>query len=60
MTSLTVITFEIGQSAGKISKFVMIEYDIPSTTERLSANYDESSILSLLKIQSTPFKILRK
>jgi hypothetical protein len=29
-----VITLEIGQSAGKVSKFVMIEHDTPSTTER--------------------------
>jgi len=32
MTSLIVITFEIGQSAGKIPKTVMLGYGIPSTT----------------------------
>jgi len=40
MTWLIVITLRIGQSAGKISKFIMVEYGIPSTTARVSVNND--------------------
>lgn len=35
MTSGIVITFKIGQSAGKVSTFAMLEYDTPSTTTGL-------------------------
>lgn len=43
MTSGTVITLRIGQSAGKVSKsvegnFVWLGYGTPSTTERLKMN----------------------
>ena len=37
MTSLIVITLEIGQSAGKEPNFVMLEYGSPSTTARVWA-----------------------
>lgn len=52
MTSLIVITLRIGQSAGKLSKFVMIEYDNPSTTARVLVDKDDLINLNLLKIQS--------
>ena len=55
MTSLIVITLEIGQSAGKVSNFVMIEYDTPSTTARVSVSNDSLINLNLLKIQSSPY-----
>ena len=55
MTSLTVITLRIGQSAGKVSKFVMTEYDTPSTTARVSAFYDVLVRLRKLKIQSNHY-----
>ena len=37
MTSLIVITLEIGRSAGKEPNFVMLEYGSPSTTARVWA-----------------------
>ena len=57
-----VIKLEIGQSAGKVSKSVMIGYDTPSTTEcilifsmpRVSVDNDSLINLNLLKIQSSP------
>ena len=47
MTSLIVITLRIGQSAGKLSKFVMIEYDNPSTTARVLVDKDDLINLNL-------------
>lgn len=35
MTSGMVTTLRIGQSAGKVSKFVKLEYEAPSTTARV-------------------------
>ena len=55
MTSDIVITLRIGQSAGKISKSVMLGYDIPSTTARVSVDNDGLINLNLLKIQSSPY-----
>jgi hypothetical protein len=49
-----VIRLEIGKSAGSVPKSVMIGYGALSTTERMSVNNDGPSILSWLKIQSTP------
>lgn len=54
MTSGIVKTIEIGQSAGLLPTSVMIGYGRLSTTERVSANYESLTNLSLLKVQSTP------
>jgi hypothetical protein len=54
MTSLIVKTLRIGRSVGKVSKFIMIEYDTPSTTARVSVDNDGLINLNLLKIQSNP------
>ena len=59
MTSGIVITFKIGQSAGKVSKSVMIGYGTPSTTARLSVDNDSLINLNLLKIQSSPLGKLK-
>ena len=56
MTSGMVITFRIGQSAGKESKYRFGKvYDSPSTTARISVNNEDLTNLSLLKIQSSPW-----
>ena len=47
-----VTILEIGQSAVRPSKFVMIEYDGPSTTERVWGSNDSLTNLKKLKIQS--------
>ena len=53
MTSLIVITYGIGQSAGKISKSSYGNgYDIPSTTARVLVYNDGLTNLNRLKIQS--------
>ena len=49
-----VIMLGIGQSAGLLSKSVMIGYDRLSTTERMLVSNDGLINLNLLKIQSTP------
>ena len=54
MTSLTVITFKIGQSAATVPKSVMIGYGIASTTARVWGNNDGLINLNFLKIQSSP------
>ena len=54
MTSLTVRTFEIGQSADKCPKSVMIGYGYSSTTPRSSRHYDSLINLSGVKIESIP------
>ena len=60
MTSGMVITFRIGQSAGKESKYRFGKvYDSPSTTARISVNNEDLTNLSLLKIQSSPLGKLR-
>ena len=58
MTSEIVITFRIGQSAGKVSKSAMIGYDTPSTTARVPVGNDSLINLNLHKIQSSPIRKL--
>lgn len=47
-----VIRLEIGQSAGLLSKSVMVGYERVSTTERVLVDNDSLTNLNLLKIQS--------
>jgi hypothetical protein len=46
-------TLNFGQSAETKSKFVIIEYDLSSTTARVLVSYDSLISLNLLKIQSS-------
>jgi hypothetical protein len=49
-----VIMYRIGQSAGLVPKFVMLEYGTLSETERVLVGNEGLSNLNLLKIQSDP------